>query len=274
MLEVVVIDLGNLQGTCTRWHIPCQVLYLTFGILIFFCALFMVQVLVQGFWTLYSKIFPRNDFKVRFDKRPHTLGRVPFTIFNSDKNNNLTECNVKLESLYAIIYKDENDFVELIQPMHKSIYSRALLWQKQASQEGNITVGGGTNEVLYPINVGQEKFCFLYHDDVHQTDCDSSDTSLPEGEYLFQLIFFGWKNKARIIERRSYHASFSLVYNVASIGNPTESNSFPTFAVKEVDRIKIQKALKHRQRRATSMGIPYPKEIITLNKVNFFRSLE
>jgi hypothetical protein len=262
ILVIIFNDSFMVQiGKCTSGDYLCTVEYGSIGVICLVLAIMLVPVIID-IWKLIFK--GRKDVEITLPTpSAFSTGKIGFTIKNDDPKNDLLECYGRIENLWAVFISEIDGHVELIPPYPFRWYAKKLYWASQTSSDGNVTVGSGDRQILDIIEVGKKRFCFLLHDDIIQLDCDERETSLQEGEYLLEIKLFGKKDGKRVVINKCYRLSLMVMLNFVN------NEPSPTLTMKEINLVQLQNILKRKQKRYTTLGLPFPKEIIVLNKDDF-----
>ena len=262
MLGIIFNDKFMAQiGKCTSGDYLCTARYGSSVVICLVLAILLVSVVID-IGRLFFKV--RQDIEITLpEPSAFSTGEIGFTVKNDDSKNDLLECYGRIENLWAVFISEIDGHVELIPPYPFWWYAKKLHWASQTSSDGNVTVGSGDKQILDIIEVGKKRFCFLFHDDVIQLDCDERETSLQEGEYLLEIKLFGKKDGRHVVINKCYRLSLMVMLNFVN------NEPSPTLTMKEINLARLQNILNRKQKRNTKMGIPFPKEIIVLNKDDF-----
>jgi hypothetical protein len=91
------------------------------------------------------------------------------------------------------------------------------------------------------IEVGDSKFCFLFHADVdiklYNRDCDSRPLALPEGGYEFKIKVFGKLpgRSATVFKEQAYEAFFRVAGGAGAFGIPGQPKQNPMLQILQVN---------------------------------------
>lgn len=248
-------------GICTSGDYLCTAKY---GSIFILCLILVILLILVVIEIVKAAFKVRQDVEITLpEPSAFSTGKIGVTVKNNDLKNDLIDCLGRIENLWAVFISESDNHVELIPPYPIRWYAQKLCWASQTSSDGNVTVGSNDREILDIIEVGQRRFCFLFHGDTIQLDCDTRETSLQEGDYLLEIKLFGRIDGKRIVITKCYSVSLMVMLNFV------DNKPSPTLTMKEINLALLQNVLKRRQKRTTKIGIPSPKEIIVLDKDDF-----